>query len=143
MARNLRLSGEVELAALLQRRGSQKPFRLEPDEVPEGDALPAILRALELHPRVAWAHRMNTGAGRFLLPDGSLSRFVRYGFPGMSDITGQLIDGRRLEVEVKRVGKEPTDDQAAFLDCVRRNGGVAFVARYIDDVQRELKEQAP
>lgn len=43
-------------------------------------------------------------------------------------------DGRRLEVEVKRPGENATDEQQKFLDAVRGAGGVAFVARCVEDV---------
>jgi len=91
----------------------------------------AILEALVLHPRVAWAHRMNTGATVVEAKTGR--RFIRYGFKGMADITGQLTDGRRLEIEVKRPGKRPTGDQVAFIAAVNKAGGVAGVACSVED----------
>lgn len=53
---------------------------------------------------------------------------------GCSDILGQMKDGRLLAVEVKRPGwSGPTDArehaQAAFLEKVRRFGGVAGFVR--------------
>jgi len=85
--------------------------------------LRAILRALVLHPKVAWAVQMNAGA--FKVDD---DRYVKCGFKGMSDITGQLVDGRRLEVEVKTPN----------LQVVRANNGVGFMARSVDDIVRHL-----
>lgn len=111
----------------------------EPLEV---DIQAACVRLLQLHPAVAWAHRMNTGAGRFVYPDGKQSRFLRFGFPGQADILGQLRrshGGRFLAVEVKRPGEKPTDDQLAFLEAVRYAGGVAILAYSCDDVARELR----
>jgi hypothetical protein len=104
------------------------PLKLKQTTVPESAILAAVLTALRLHPRVAWAHRMNTGA--YAVGD----RFVRFGFPGLADIIGQTVSGAFLAVECKRVGKEPTDEQRAFLDLVARSGGVSFVARSVDDV---------
>lgn len=98
----------------------------------EAAVLKAVLRALALHPRVAWAHRMNVGAFR----DGD--RYVRVGFVGCSDIIGQTTDGRFLAVEVKRPGGKPTEAQVEFLGRVQRAGGVAFVAWSVDDVARGL-----
>jgi hypothetical protein len=40
------------------------PYRLRAPEPPESAVLAAVLQALSLHPKVAWACRMNTGAGR-------------------------------------------------------------------------------
>lgn len=100
---------------------------------PESAVLAAVLKALALHPRVAWAHRMNVGA--FRNPQG---QYVRVGFAGCSDIIGQTVDGRFLAVEVKRPGGKPTAEQIAFLGRVSRAGGVAFVAWSVDDVARGL-----
>lgn len=99
---------------------------------PEKAIQDAILAVLRYHPRVAWVERMNVGATKIG------TRFVRFGRPGMCDITGQLKDGRRLEIEVKRPGKKPTPEQCAFIDMVNEAGGFAFVARSIEDVQAAL-----
>jgi hypothetical protein len=65
-------------------------------------------------------------------------RFLRFAFPGCSDILGQLVSGHLLAVEVKRPSTQPTEDQAAFLATVERNGGLALVARRVEDVQHAL-----
>ncbi len=114
-----------------------KPFRLKHPEPKEADVLSAVLQALALHPRVAWAQRMNSGAGR-ILRKGGVSQFMRFGFPGCPDVLGQLRDGRVLAVETKRPSGEPTREQKAFLDCVNANGGLALVARSADDVWKAL-----
>jgi hypothetical protein len=115
-----------------------KPFRLKHPEPKEADVLSAVLTCLRYHPRVAWAHRMNSGAGK-IVRRGKVSQFTRWGFPGCPDVLGQLRDGRALAIEVKRPSGETTETQAAFLTCVRENGGVAVVARSIDDVLEALK----
>ena len=94
----------------------------------ERDVLAEVLAVLEMHPRVAFVWRQNTGAME--LGD----RYVRFSFKGCSDLLGMLRDGRFLAVECKREGKEPTEDQAGFIVNVNRNGGVAFVARSAADV---------
>lgn len=119
-------------------RSSSAPFKLTAPRPLESDVQPDVLRALLNHPKVAWAARMNAGAGRFVYPNGETSRFIRFGFPGMSDIFLQLIDGRFGACEVKRPGEDPDDDQQAFLDRVNRHGGLGFVARSAADVYREL-----
>lgn len=101
----------------------------------ERAVLAAVIKALALHPRVAWAHRLNVGAFR----DGD--RFIRVGFVGCSDIIGQMTDGRFLAVEVKRPGGKPTEAQVEFLGRVARAGGVAFVAWGVDDVRRGLADE--
>jgi hypothetical protein len=70
-------------------------------------------------------------------------RFVRFAFPGCSDILGQLRTGHFLAIEVKRPSTGPTDDQAAFLAQVNAAGGLGLVARSVDDVQTALDAFAP
>ena len=69
-------------------------------------------------------------------------RFVRFGWPGCSDVLGQLKDGRLLAVECKARKGKLQADQAEFLALVRRFGGVAFLARDCRDVLRELSTKA-
>lgn len=115
-----------------------KHFRLKHPEPSEADVLSAVLTCLAMHPRVAFAHRMNTGAGK-ILRRGKVSQFMRWGFPGCPDVLGMLRGGALLAVECKRPSGETTPTQAAFLECVRANGGVAVVARSVDDVLEALK----
>ncbi|MDE2022406.1 MAG: VRR-NUC domain-containing protein, partial [Patescibacteria group bacterium] len=102
----------------------------------ERDVLAAVLAALRLHPKVALAYRMNTGG----MQDAH-GNHVRFGFPGSPDIHGMLKNGRALYVECKRRDTKPTPDQQAFLDRVNRHGGLAFVARSIDDVLLALDDK--
>jgi hypothetical protein len=57
---------------------------------------------------------------------------------GVSDILGILPDGRFLAIEVKSARGKPSDDQRTFLQSIKDNGGIAFVARTLEDVKREL-----
>lgn len=100
--------------------------------VPESEVLADVLVALRAHPRVAWCERTNAGA---TFRNG---RMVTFGFPGQSDITGQLVTGERLDVECKRQGKQGTEQQLTHLSRVHRAGGVAFVAWSVADVARGL-----
>lgn len=104
------------------------PLKLVPPAPLESDLLAGALRALALHPRVKWVCRMNSGAMRVKDSNGR-QRFVRFHtMPGMSDIIGQMRDGRFIAIEMKRPGEKPTDDQRAFLELVRAGNGVAGVA---------------
>lgn len=105
-----------------------------PAPIPESDVLRAVLGVCNAHPRVAWAERMNTGA----MKKGP--HYVRFGFPGLSDVIGQLRDGRFLAIETKRVGKKATTEQLEFLGKVSRAGGLAFVAWSAADAVRGLDE---
>ena len=114
-----------------------KPFRLRPPEPSEADVLRGILQALALHPKVAWAHRFNTAAGKLVRGNGH-SQFIRFGFPGCPDVLGQLRTGEVLAIECKRPSGTVSPEQAAFLRCVQANGGVAVVARSVDDLLEAL-----
>jgi len=75
---------------------------------------------------------MNSGAAKVG------GRFIRFGWPGCPDVLGQMKDGRLLGVEVKSRAGRLRPEQAVFLDRIRAAGGVAFVARDLRDVLREL-----
>jgi len=58
---------------------------------------------------------------------------------GISDIIGVLKDGRFLAIEIKTQQGRLSEEQREFLDSVSRSGGLAFVARSLDDVASALK----
>lgn len=108
--------------------GAHDPGPRRTNRHPEQGVLNAVLKVLRLHPRVAWICRMNSGAYR--TEDG---RFVRFGFPGCPDLLGQMRDGRLLALEIKAEKGRLTDEQAAVLETVRANHGVAGVARTVEE----------
>ena len=124
---------------------SARPFRLPRPEPTEAQIQDAILKALRIHPAVVWISRMNTGAGRLRRRDGT-EQWIRFGFPGCSDILGQLRNGKLLAVEVKRPGGRVSAEQKAFLEHASRYGALAFVARSSAEalgmLDRCIQEQA-
>ena len=117
-----------------------RPFR-RPVAPSESSAQAAVLRYLRLDRRVAWVQRFNTGAHLTEETQGNgkpKRRFIRYAFPGCSDLLGQLRDGRFLAVEVKTRTGRVSATQRAFLATVERNGGVAILARSVEDVSQML-----
>jgi hypothetical protein len=115
-----------------------KPLRLTRPEPLETQVLKAVLRALELHPAVAKVWRMNTGAGKLLRANGA-SQYIQFGFRGSPDIYGFMKDGRAIFCEVKRPSGTVSPEQKAFIQEAQKFGCVAFVARSVEDVLRELK----
>ena len=101
---------------------------------PECDVLKAVLATLELHPRVSWAARINSGA---FVVEG---RFIKAAFKGCSDILGMLKvpRGVLLSVECKSSTGKLSADQAAFRDAVLKDGGMWILARSVDDVMQAL-----
>lgn len=53
---------------------------------------------------------------------------------GTSDITGCTKDGRFVAFEAKIHPNKPTQLQDAYLEEVRKRGGIALVAYSLDDV---------
>ena len=96
----------------------------------------ACLDYLRLRGVYCW--RQNSGAAVF--GQGKARRFVRMtrGVQGVSDILGILPGGRFVAVEAKMPGNRPTPDQAAFLDAVRAQGGVALVVTDVAELAAEL-----
>lgn len=84
----------------------------------------------------AYAIRVNSGAmaGEYK----GRKRFVRFtNRPGCSDIIA-CWRGKFVAIECKRAGQTATLRQKQFMAEVRRAGGVAFVARSVDDVRENL-----
>src|SRR5262245_65101357 len=99
-------------------------------EETEADILRTCLAWLQLHGVFCW--RQNQGAITGM--HNGKRRFLRFtSQTGISDILGMLPpSGRLLAVECKRPGRQPTPEQAAFLDVVRQCGGVALCVRSLD-----------
>ena len=56
---------------------------------------------------------------------------------GVSDILG-IYKGQPLAIEVKKPGNKATDKQLEFINDFNLNGGLAFVATSVHDVQKVL-----
>jgi hypothetical protein len=103
----------------------------------ERDVLAVILDYLNTLPdTVAW--RNNTGA--VSAEYKGKRRFIRYGVRGGADVFS-IQKGRFIAVEVKRQGKKPTPDQAAFLEMVREHGGVGIWADSLEMLVMKLGEE--
>jgi hypothetical protein len=63
---------------------------------------------------------------------------LAFGEKGISDILGCSPDGKFVAIEVKKPGGKPTPEQWDFIDAVKRNQGIAFVAYSLDDVMRTI-----
>ena len=58
--------------------------------------------------------------------------------PGVPDIVGILKDGRFLGIEVKTQNGRLSPHQERFIQNINDAGGLAFVARSVDDVIEKL-----
>lgn len=134
----------------LQRKQRRERFQAGAIHAPERDILSAVLDLLHKHPAVAFAYRANTRCGYVLghgvydrlIATGAIKKgeaqFLRFNFKGAADITGMLRGGKRFECEVKADRGVVSDEQTAFIEAVNGGGGLAFVARSVNDVMRGL-----
>ena len=102
----------------------------------ERDVVNAVLLALSAEPGVrVWRH--NVGAMK-----SDTGRFVRFGLPGQSDISGILSpEGWRLEVEAKTQTGRLSESQRRWLDMINNQGGIAFIARDPHEAVRVLRAE--
>lgn len=122
----------------------------------ESEVQKAILDYLSHVPGVvAW----RSNAGAVAAEHKGARRFVRFGFPGMSDIIGwahwcgrlkalrhhipaaencDSCSARFLAIEVKAPSKMPTPAQESFLRHVQASGGIAILAYSVEDVRKGL-----
>jgi hypothetical protein len=101
----------------------------------ESDILRGCLDLLALHRVFAW--RSNQAA--VPLPGGGFRKFR--GMKGVADVLGCLDDGRLLACEIKKPGGRLTADQKAFLDNVRRRGGLALCVRSVGELEEALRKE--
>jgi hypothetical protein len=82
----------------------------------------ACMVVCNTHASVAWARVIRTGAMRIQ------DRFIRFGFPGCSDVIGMLEgSGQLLAVECKIWPDILSNEQEAFLQVVNASGGLGIV----------------
>ena len=60
---------------------------------------------------------------------------------GVSDILGIDANGRFVAIEVKTPSGKVSDNQKLFIEDINKHGGIAFVARSVDDVRERLVGQ--
>ena len=112
------------------RKSNNESFRAAHDELV--DKIVAALSA--------------TAMGRFWgQPTGAAYRngsLVRYGLIGSADISGILIGGRRVEIEVKTGKAIQSDEQKFFESMIKMMGGIYFVAHSVDEAINSLKSMA-
>ena len=66
------------------------------------------------------------------------THYVRFSFPGASDIIGMLKDGSFLAIEVKGNEGVVSAKQLAFLDMVNKDKGLGILAYSLDDVMEKI-----
>jgi hypothetical protein len=88
---------------------------------------------------------MLTKSVRQLLTAAGIFHYKNFGGlgspPGLPDITGCLKDGRGFWIELKAPRGVTSPAQQDFIKRINQAGGIAFVARSIDDVIEGLNLQ--
>lgn len=65
-------------------------------------------------------------------------RVIRAGVKGQADISGILMGGRRIEIEVKTATGQQRPEQKKWQAMIERFGGLYVLARTPDDVERAI-----
>lgn len=71
--------------------------------------------------------------GKYRKPKG------KHHYNGIPDILG-IYKGRMLAIEVKTKSGKTSDEQSKFLHRIIREGGIAGVARSVDDAREIIKD---
>jgi len=103
-------------------------------DIGESEILNQILDYL--NKRGIFSFRVNNGA----IFDKNINGYRKLGkfhLKGVSDIIG-VLNGKILCIEVKKETGKISKEQEAFLAKIARSGGVAFVARSIEEVEENL-----
>lgn len=100
----------------------------------EKDIQRQILEYLQL--RQLWHWRNNTGA--VAVGPRHRQRFIRFGSPGMPDITVRSPGGKVIWIEVKSAGKKLTTDQEAWRHNAIYHGDIFILAYTLDDVRKVI-----
>lgn len=114
---------------------------------PEHTIQNAILSAIGTRPDVRlW--RANAGVavvgdvGRIMSlcrRAGLAVRMVSFGVPGQADLSGIVVGGQRLEIEVKSASGRQSAEQANYGQMIHRMGGIYVLARSVEDVLAALR----
>ena len=92
-----------------------------------------------LNQKGIFSFRVNT-TGTYDSQRGVYRSLGKFQLKGTSDIIGCLPDGKMLAIEVKSETGRLSPEQKAFIDKIKKQGGIAFVAKNLQDVERELQD---
>jgi hypothetical protein len=101
-------------------------------KITEADVLKSVMQYLKL--KKIPCFRINSGA--LATKNGG---FVRFGYPGMSDIYAISPGGISIWIECKRPGGKLSAAQMEFLDMINRNSGIGIMVTSVGDIEKELK----
>lgn len=82
--------------------------------------------------------RLRIWRANVLVAQDKSGRVVRSGVKGQADISGILMGGRRIEIEVKTATGQQRPEQKKWQAMIERFGGLYVLARTPDDVERAI-----
>jgi VRR-NUC domain len=88
-----------------------------------------LLNYLKQQGVVSFYHRTTTGL--FLQRPGT---FIQCGFKGLPDFIGMFTTGRFFCIEAKSPKGKTRPEQQIFIDQINLDGGLAIIARCLDDI---------
>ena len=137
------LTGKPRLVLNAPPEPKPRAPRQPSDKPLEAAVQAAVIDLLRQHPLVAWFLRVNSGVAVASNAQGEARYtafyrlYVRGMKPtssGLSDLVGQLTDGRLFLMECKRAGvRRGTEEQEGLIALVRGCGGVAGIVQSVDD----------
>lgn len=80
----------------------------------------------------------NSSGGMYTGTADGRGRYVRFGQPGVSDLCA-LVNGRFFAIEIKAGKDTLRPAQVRFLEQIEAAGGVAVVARSVEDVANAVE----
>ena len=97
-----------------------------------------IMQAIQLELSKIGVRLLRNNVG--MLED-SRGQKVKYGLcKGSSDLIGWIIpSGRFVAVEVKTPIGRATPEQINFIEAVNRGGGIAFIARSVEEAVQQIR----
>ena len=98
----------------------------------------SILEFLEWYPGYYWKNNsVGVYDARKQVYRKAKSKYI---INGVSDILG-VVNGKFVAIEVKSAKGRLSESQKDFMHQVKDKGGIAFVARCIEDVKRNLQDE--
>lgn len=115
-----------------------KPTNTKKPDAPESKIQKQIIEYLQGCGYFVWQHKR---IGTFDARLGKFRKKAKFEINGVSDILGVLPGGKFLAIEVKAKKGSVSDSQKKFIKKVNDEGGMAFVARSVEDVIGEFDKE--
>lgn len=113
------------------------PRERRKNKKPEGSIQKKIIQHLNGRNDVAFCIRVNSGKVQTIH-----NTWIQLAPTGTADLIGMTTNGRFFAIETKAKQNKASEKQERFLTKVAANGGLACVARSVDDVEKMFDSNA-